>query len=450
MTDTKTIQAPFVSGSIMRHVLKATAAGTAALICMFLVDFLNLYYIAQLGRQELTAAIGFASILMFFQTSLSMGFMIAGGALVGRATGAGNRHDSERLITSSFIFTTLGMIALTVLMLMFIPEMLDVMGAKGEAKLAATRFLYISTPSAIFIGWGMLSSALLRAIGDVKRSSLVTLIGAIITAILDPILIFGFKMGLDGAAITTGFSRLACACLGIYWLLSIHKIKWTYARDAFKSDCKNLSKLALPALLTNIATPVSLALATGYIARFGEDAVAGFAIVNRLVPLAFCVFFTLSGAIGAVIAQNYGAKQFDRVRESLSSSLKIVIIYGIFAWAMLALLAPTIAGLFDAKGEALTVTLFFCRVACVAWVFSGGLFVANAAFNNLGFASTSMIFNWGRATIGNLPFMWGFVAIAGMLKLSPLEAAILGQGVGGIIFSIAGVWWCKRMMAGLK
>jgi putative MATE family efflux protein len=441
-----TIKAPFVSGSILSHTLKATAAGTAGLIAIFLVDFLNLFYIAKLGQVELTAAIGFASIIMFFQTSTSLGFMIASGALVGRATGAGNRAEAERLITSSFIFITLILGFLTLLLLFFIPEMLDVMGATGEAKSAATRFLMITTPFTLLIGYGMLCSGLLRALGDVKRSSLVTLTGAIVTAAVDPILIFGFNMGLDGAAITTILSRFVFTAFGLYWLVKYHKIKWAYDATKIKDDFKALAKLAFPALLTNIATPVSLALATGYIARFGEGAIAGFTIVNRLVPMAFCVYFTLSGAIGAIIAQNYGARQFDRVRESLSISLKIVTVYGFFAWGLLAISAPYIAGLFDATGEALTVTLFFCRIACVAWIFNGGLFVANAAFNNLGYAMTSTLFNWGRATLGNLPFMWIFVAYAGVLGLTGVEAAILGQGVGGIIFSIAGVWWCRKMM----
>jgi Na+-driven multidrug efflux pump len=105
--------------------------------------------------------------------------------------------------------------------------------------------------------------------------------------------------------------------------------------------------------------------------------------------------------------------------------------------------------LFDAKGEALSITVFFCQVVAVAWIFNGGQFVANAAFNNLGYPMTSTLFNWGRATIGNLPFMYLFVAFASNLELSELQAAVLGQGVGGIVFATFGMLWCWRLVKGL-
>lgn len=99
----------FTQGSTMRHVIVMTLTGSVGLMAIFVVDLLNLFYIAQLGEQELAAAIGYAGTVLFFLTSFGIGFSIAGTALVSRALGAGDRHKARRLATSSLVLMALVM-----------------------------------------------------------------------------------------------------------------------------------------------------------------------------------------------------------------------------------------------------------------------------------------------------------------------------------------------------
>src|SRR3954447_13842379 len=99
-------------GSIMRHVVVMTATGSIGLMAIFIVDFLNLFYISLLGEQELAAAIGYAGTVLFFTVSLCIGIAIAGTALVSRALGARRRDEARRIATSSLMF----MIAITVVL----------------------------------------------------------------------------------------------------------------------------------------------------------------------------------------------------------------------------------------------------------------------------------------------------------------------------------------------
>ena len=85
----------------MRHVVVMTATGSIGLMAIFVVDFLNLFYISLLGEQELAAAIGYAGTVLFFTISFSIGISIAGTALVSRALGARQREEARRLATSS-------------------------------------------------------------------------------------------------------------------------------------------------------------------------------------------------------------------------------------------------------------------------------------------------------------------------------------------------------------
>ena len=82
-------KAVFTTGSIMHHVISMTMAGAIGLVSIFAVDILNLFYISLLGEQELTAAVGYASTVMFFTVSISIGFTIAATAIVSKGLGRG-------------------------------------------------------------------------------------------------------------------------------------------------------------------------------------------------------------------------------------------------------------------------------------------------------------------------------------------------------------------------
>src|SRR5215213_786163 len=141
-------------GSIMRHVVVMTATGSIGLMAIFVVDFLNLFYISRLGEQELAAAIGYAGTVLFFTISFSIGISIAGTALVSRALGARQREEARRLATSSLVFMAVVTLALTLLTLPLLAPILTLFGATGRTHEIAWRFLLIVLPTTPLMGLG--------------------------------------------------------------------------------------------------------------------------------------------------------------------------------------------------------------------------------------------------------------------------------------------------------
>src|SRR5215211_4143606 len=137
----------FTQGSTMRHVVVMTATGSIGLMAIFVVDFLNLFYISRLGEQELAAAIGYAGTVLFFTISLSIGISIAGTALVARALGARRRDEARRLATSSLIFMAVVTLGLTAATLPLLSPILALFGASGRTLEIAWRFLLIVMPT---------------------------------------------------------------------------------------------------------------------------------------------------------------------------------------------------------------------------------------------------------------------------------------------------------------
>jgi putative MATE family efflux protein len=433
----------FVTGSILAHVTVMAGTGAIGLMAVFGVDLANLFYISLLGEKSIAAAIGFAGVVGFFQTSVSIGLTIGVGAIASREIGAGRLGEARRIAGASLALM-LGVSAVigvgTVLLL---GPILDLLGATGETRRLAEGYLAITSPTLPLLAAGMCLASLLRAVGDARAAMNVTLVGAVATALLDPVFIFGLHLDLDGAAITTVLSRGLLAILGWRAASGRHDLVARIDPAHLVADVRRVMVIAGPAVLTNLATPVGAAYVTRAMAGFGPEAVAGQATIDRLSPVAFGLVYALTGAVGPILGQNLGAGRFDRVRETLRQSLVVVVATVLAAWGVLALAADPIRWIFSLDGDAVVLVGLFCRWLAGAFMFTGFLFVANAAFNNLGNPLLSTLFNWGRATLGTIPF----VTIG---RAHGPAGVLYGQALGSLVFGLAAMLVAFRVTARMR
>jgi putative MATE family efflux protein len=435
--------AKFTTGATMRHVVVMTATGSIGLVSIFIVDALNLFYISLLGVEELAAAIGFASTLLFFTISVGIGFTIACGALVARCLGRGDREEAARMGGASLVFMGATTAAITALVWPFLRDLVVLMGARGETLEFAVRFLQLVFPSTPIIALGMCTTGILRGVGDARRSMYVTLGSGLAAAMLDPVLIFGLGLGLDGAAISTVIARIVMVAIGIHGAHHVHRLVRLPDRAGLAEAARPFFSIGLPAVLTQLATPVGNTYVTIEMAAFGDQAVAGWAIIGRIVPVAFGVIFALSGAVGPILGQNFGARRFDRIVSTMRDSLTVTVVYVAIVWALLALFADPVASLFGAEGMTRELIIFFCHFAAGSFLFNGALFVASAAFNNLGYPTYSTLFNWGRSTLGVIPFVWAGALFFGV------KGAVAGWGLGAVVFGVVSVIVCFHVIGSI-
>ncbi len=432
----------FVTGSLLRHIGVMAGTGAIGLVAIFAVDLVNLLYISMLGEQAIAAAVGFAGVVGFFHLSVFIGMLIGIAAVVSRAIGAQRMAEARGLATSSLVISAALALTMSALTWVFLAPILRLLGAEGRVLELAHGFLSITLPSTVLLGLGMACSALLRSVGDARRAMMVTLVPAIVTAVLDPLFIFYFGLGLDGAAIVLVLARMVMTGVGLYGAWRVQKLLAPLQTSRLRADARTLFTVAGPAVLTNLATPVGAAFVTHSVAQFGASAVAGQATIERLVPVAFGLIYSLSGAVGPVLAQNLGARQFDRVREGLRASLGFMVGAVALAWLLLAVLQGPLIQVFSLEGVAADMVHAFCSWIAASFFFMGALFVANAAFNNLGHPLWSTAFNWGRATLGTIPFAWWGA------QYGPVQV-LAGQAVGAVLFGSLAMWTAFRLTARL-
>ncbi|WP_028024158.1 MATE family efflux transporter [Enterovibrio calviensis] len=436
-------QAKFVNGSIMRHITVMSTSGAVGLMALFLVDLADMFFISLLGQVELAAAIGFAGTILFFSTSVSIGTSIAMGALVSRALGAGDREEARKLTGSIMVFSAIVSTVTVGVILLFVDPILAMIGANGEAADKAKDFLMILLPGGPLMAMGMAGGAALRAVGDAKRSMAATLVSGAVNAVLDPIFIFVLSMGIEGAATASLISRFVLFGVSFHAVHRKHDLVSRPSLADLSQHFRAIFHIAAPAIVTNTATPIGNAIVTAQIAKYGADFVAGYAVMGRLLPVSFALIFSLSGAVGPILGQNYGAQKFDRVQQTLTDSVKFVTAYCVGVALILFLSQGLIIDAFSLEGDASSMVTLFCTYIAITFIFNGTLFVSNAAFNNLNRPTWSTLLNVGKATLGTIPFVYAGGYFGGA------QGVLIGQAVGSIIFGIAGYWLVKKLIAQL-
>ncbi len=433
-------QAAFTTGRIMRHVSVSSFTASIGLMAIYAVDLIDLIFISMLGHEVLAAAAGYASALMFFTSAINIGVSVAAGVLASRSIGSGDTLEAREYATSTAMFSVVTSVIIPLILLSNIEFFLGLLGAEGHVAQLAATYLWIIIPFTWVSGLSMVTVTVLRGYGETRMAMYPSLFGAVTNAVLDPILIFGLDMGMEGAAWATVAARFVTLGFALYPAMRRHNAFVSPKLRLLWRDYQPVSYFAVRAVLTSVATPIGTAIVTREMSKFGSEAVAGMAVIGRLTPVAFSVIWALPGALGPIIGQNFGAGNMDRVKTAYLDALKFVAIYVMFITLVLLAFRGPIAGLFGVEDVARSLIFLFCFPLALAYFFNGAIFVATASFNTLGRPSYSTWVSWGQNTLG----IWPFVVFGGMLLGAP--GVLIGQAVGSVVFASIAIWLGWRLI----
>ncbi len=428
----------------MRHVVVMSIAGSLGLSFLFLIDFLAMFWVSQYDNEVWIAAVGFAFAIQFFPASMNVGMMIATVALFARALGAGEVDRARRIATGGILFGVATQIAFSAVLWVSRYDLLAFSGATGEAQAVAADFLSVSLFGMPLMIAGMTMSAVVRATGDAVRSTLVTGLAALVALVVDPFNIIYLELGVTGAAMSVVITRSVMTMLGIYFLFVTHRMAVRPRWSDLRSFAPMWFAIAIPAIFTQCSTPFGNWILMRAMADFGDSATAGLGVVLRLIVLVFGGIFALSGAIGGILGQNFGAGQLDRVAQAYKDALIYCVGYCLVAWGVLVMLSAPLSRGFGLSTEGAEVMHFFTHYLPPTLAFTGALYVANAAFNNLDRPLMATLANWIRDGLVTFPLAFGLGAAFGV------QGVLMGQGAAAIIVGTLGAWWGWRYVRSLR
>ena len=294
-------------------------------------------------------------------------------------------------------------------MLIWNKDLLLMFGASKNTIGYATDYMNIYAIGTIFVQLTLGMGAFITAQGYTKISMITVLIGAISNIVLDPIFIFGFKMGVKGAAIATIFSQ-AISCI---WVLSFLCGKKTY----LKLKKHNLiidTKLVFPCIALGTATfimqssesVISVCFNSSLLKYGGDIAVGAMTILTSVMQFAMLPMQGIAQGAQPILSYNFGAKNADRVKKTFKLLLISCLTYSSIIWGAIMLLPQMFAGIFTPDTALIEFTATALRIYCGVMCIFGIQIACQMTFVSIGNAPCSIIDAIVRKFVLLLPLIY--------------------------------------------
>ena len=399
------------TGSVKKLMVQMAVPAVVAQVINLLyniVDRIYIGHIPEIGGLALTGVGLFTPILMLI-TAFAMLAGAGGAPRAAIAMGEGNREKAERIVGNCFTVLMILGVILTVVFYQYCPNLIRLFGGSDATLPYALEYANIYICGSVFVLIVMGMNPFITTQGFARISMLTTVIGAVINIVLDPILIFGFHLGVSGAALATVLSQAVSAT----WILKFLTGKQTLLKLRL-ANMKLIPSIIGPCLALGVSSFVMVSTEsilsisfTSSLARFGGDVAVG--AMTVLTSINQLVTMPLTGICQGgqpLISFNYGAKKYDRVKEAFFCQFGTCVAYTAVFWALLMWIPNVFAGIFTSDTALVDYTAWAMRVF-LACSFSVGFQIScQQAFMALGQAKNSLIMALLRKVILLIPLIF--------------------------------------------
>ncbi|KZX17453.1 MATE family efflux transporter [Methanobrevibacter filiformis] len=432
-------------GDPKKAVLKLSIPMIIAMTINSLYALIDGIWVAGIGDSAL-AAIGFVNPVYLIVMGFSNGIGAGATAVISRYIGAKNKNKADNGALHVMVLTVILSILFTFTFVVLLKPILELIGAGSTIDLSLeygqTLFL-----GSIFIVFSSTAYGILRAEGNVSKTTYAMLLGAIINIILDPIFIYTLKMGVSGAAIATIISLAAVSLLLLYW----------FKRDTYidLSSKKFKPDLKLTKQILNVGVPAGMefliiAILSGTLNAIlmitnGVDAVAVYTAGWRVVMIAMVPAISIGVSSVAVVGANFGAERFKNMKIVYNYSIKLGFIIIALISIAIFILAPYISYIFtyspQTAGLGKLITDFL-RVTCLFYIFLPIGITSSSLFQGVGKGFNALAVTAIRLLILEVIFAYVLAIPLGFGQYGVWFGIVLGNGVGSLIAYI----WSKTYL----
>jgi putative MATE family efflux protein len=433
-------------GSIPGHLVSQTLPAIIGVGALMSIGLVDAYYIGKLGGAEL-AAVSFIFPISIALTSLGVGVMVGINSVVARALGAGDVAKASRCGNLGIVLGAAGGLLVGLLLFAFHQPLFRLMNADAAQLPLISAYVRPYALGFPLLLCNMAMSGMLRGQGEARRTSLISITYAVTSWSLDPLFIlggFGFAgFGIAGAA----YASIAGWAMGtIVAILMMRRTLLPLNLALLRGGrlfepAIAILRVAGPAAMSNAINPMGLAVLTALVATTGPDAVAAFGTAGRVQTFVLVPLLALSGTIGAIVGQNWGARQYGRARQAALWAGAFCLFWGLATAALLVGGGDVFAGLFtDDPAIAAEFRRYF---GIAAWGYCGFglLIVGNGILNAIDRSSVALLQSATRVFVVMLPFAW---FLRGSWGADAIYAAELAANLAGGSIASLMVWRMLR------
>lgn len=388
-----------LKGDLKKAIVDLTIPGYFGMLGINIFNIIDTYFVSMLGNSEL-AAMSFTFSVVMIVNLITVGLGVGIGTLVSKAVGTSDEEDKIHIIMTGLAMSFLLAITITIIGLLTINPFFTWLGADSTTLPLVREYMVPWYIGCTFLFMSMVGGQVFRGLGDTKTPGNLMIISACINAVLDPIMIFGFllfpALGMSGASIATVLSRFFTFAASLYLLDRKYNVLRFKGLDPARiKDCaKRIFMIGLPNSLTKVVNPLIVTMTTALLALNSQMAVAGYGVGTKIESIVMALGIALGNTAMAVLGQNVGAGNKERVKDGLKILNKFSVLIFSALYIVMFIAAPILAGIFTDNQDVITVVVVYLRILPISYAMQGIYLISTSFYNVLGkpFIATILAF----------------------------------------------------------
>lgn len=424
-----------LEGSITKNIVRLSLPVVIAMLIQTGFSVVDMVFVGMISPQSI-AAVSMVFPVMFFFIAIAMGIGVGLTSFIARSLGEGDSGRASRIAVNGLAFSFILSSALTVIGFLFSRPVFEMLGAGDEIIDSVVEYSQILFAGFLFLYFGAFCGSIIRGTGDTKTPMKFMITAIFVNILLDPLFIFGFgpipAMGIRGAALATVVSRSLIGIMAVRHFAKGRSVLRLHARR-FRFEyslIKEILRVGVPSSMTTMSASISLMLFMKLVAAYGPFAIAAFGIGGRIESIAILPAFGLSGAILAIVGQNFGAKNMERARITIKKGSLLISGFMLAVCIFFIIFARQISGIFTDETEVISVCIDYIRYRAPFFVFMGIRMVISAGFNGTGNPRV------GLFTVLFGPFVMGLPLALALRNVMGLNGIWIGISAGNLAAAV--------------
>ena len=413
-----------LEGNLLKVIPVIALPQVVSMLIDSLYNMADTYFVSQLGKAA-TAAVGVNDSLMMIVRAISLGFGMGASSYISRQLGAKN-HDEASRAASTTLITAMGVItSISVLAFIFRQPLVVLLGATETSKSFSIEYASWILLSAPFTAASVCLSQSLRAEGSTTYSMIGSVSGCIINIFLDPLFISVLGMGVAGAAIATGISKLISVMILLYPYrarMCIIDIRLKYFTPKLPLYSES-ARMGIPTMLRTSLMSISTIIINNIAGGFGDAALAAVSVANKSMKFVASAVMGFGQGFQPIAGFCWGAKKYKRVKKAFALTSFIGIVLCTILGTALFIFAEPAITIFSSDLDVLDIGMLLIRSQCVVLPMHVWVIISTGMFQALGKPFQAGFLGLCRQAFSLIPCVIIMTNIWGLTGLSLAQAA---------------------------
>lgn len=433
-------QIDYGTGSISKNIMRAAGPMIAAQVLSLLYNVVDRMYIGRIegvGMQAL-AGVGLCFPLISLINAFANLYASGGASLCAIESGRKNHQKAENYINTSFALIVITAILLSVFGFLFCEKILYAFGASQTTILYALPYMQIYIIGTLFSMISLGLNPFINAQGYPTIGMVTILIGAILNIVLDPIFIFSFHLGIQGAAIASVLAQIVSAIFILRFLTSKkaeYRLRFFSLGVAEFWDCtKNIVSLGMAGFVMQCTNSLVQIISNNVLNQYGGDLyISIMTIVNSVRQILDTIIFGLADGTSPILSYNYGARYYKRVKKTIWALTAIACLYTSVVWILVLAFPALFIQLFNQEPQLIELCIPALRLYFFAFFFQALQYAGQTTFKALNKRNQAIFFSLFRKVIIVIPLTLWLPNLFNMGAIGVFAAEPISNFVGGSI-----------------